>query len=244
MSSDHADFSLVFDPSLGQSSLQAALVWASGLAGCAPTESAPAYLSALLERVRGAGETFLSPERKASVRDMLRHGKYKPAGRAKPSSEYLLAAALAGEGHTGEFPLVNGPVDANNAVSLEWGYPASVFDADKTGPELLLRRGLAGEAYVFNPSGQSIELEDLLVVCRRTEAGSGAVREPVWEPCGNPVKDAMVTKVFEGARNVVAVVYAPAGEEPGRLERCAARFRELLISECGAAEAGYSVIPG
>jgi Uncharacterized conserved protein len=230
MSSTNSPFSLAIDADL---ELRAALVWARGLADCRKTQDPPAYLSELLGRVRAAGDSFLPPERKAAVRDMLRHGKYKPSGRSKPSNEYLLAAALAGEAKLGEFPLVNGPVDANNAVSLEWGYPASVFDADKTGPELLLRRGAAGESYVFNPSGQTIELEDLVVVCRR-EGG-------LWSPCGNPVKDAMATKIFEGAKDAVAVVYAPLSEDPALLERCAGRFAALLADECGAAESGFSL---
>jgi DNA/RNA-binding domain of Phe-tRNA-synthetase-like protein len=231
MSSSASPFSLSIDPSL---ELRAALVWALGLPSCPKSEAPSAYLSALLERVRASGESFLPPERKAAVRNMLRHGKYKPAGRAKPSNEYLLASALAGEGGLGEFPFVNGPVDANNAVSLEWGYPASVFDAAKTGRELYLRRGFPGESYVFNPSGQSIELEDLIVVCRRD---GGA-----WSPCGNPVKDAMATKVFEDARDVVAVVYAPLSEGRTLLESCAERFRSLLESECGAASTGAAII--
>jgi DNA/RNA-binding domain of Phe-tRNA-synthetase-like protein len=229
--------SVSFDDSTGPMRLRVAIVWAFGLPACPRTESVPAYLSELLGRVRAAGEAFLPPERKAAVRDMLRHGKYRPAGRAKPSSEYLLAAALdAADGSAGAFPLVNGPVDANNAVSLEWGYPASVFDLDRTGPELLVRRGLAGEAYVFNPSGQEIDLEDLIVVCRRAACGA-------WEPCGNPVKDAMATKVFEDARNAAAVVYAPAADPPELLAACAERFRDLLRVECGAAEAGTAIFP-
>jgi len=230
--------SLGFDPSLGPGALRAALVWGSGLPGCPRTETAPGFVEDLLGRVRGAGESFLSAERKAAVRNMLRHGKYKPAGRSKPSSEYLLAAALKGE-----FPLVNGPVDVNNAVSLEWGYPASVFDAAKTGDELSLRRGSSGEAYVFNASGQTIDLEDLLCVCRRgdaTESGGS----PEWIPCGNPVKDAMETKVFEDARDIVAVIYAPTSEPREEVDRCAARFAELLRTHCQAAESGYRVVGG
>jgi hypothetical protein len=228
--------SLRIDPSLGSAkvgsaALRAALVWASGLPGCPRTELPAPYLAALLERVREAGEAFLPPSRKGAVRDLLRHGKYKPAGRSKPSSEYLLAAALADE-----FPLVNGPVDANNAVSLEWGYPASIFDLAKTGGELGLRRGLAGESYIFNPSGQTIDLEDLLVVCRRGEGGD--------EPCGNPVKDAMATKVFEDARDVVAVVYAPACEDRALLEACASRFKEILLVDCRARDAGFELLEG
>lgn len=114
-----------------------------------------------------------------------------------------LASAL-----DGSFPMVNGPVDANNAISLEWGYPAD-------------------ESYVFNPSGQEIDLEDLLVACRR--------EGDAWAPCGNPVKDAMTTKVFEAARTIVAIVYAPASD---------GRFRELLEAECGAVETGFAISEG
>lgn len=220
---------LVFDESSGPIAVRIALVWAFDLPGCPRTTTPPAYLSELLARVRAAGESHLAPERKAAVRAMLRHGKYKPAGRAKPSSEYLLSAALENT-----FPLVNGPVDVNNAVSLEYGYPASIFDLDKSGSAFLVRRGRAGESYVFNPSGQSIDLEDLLVVCRRTADGG-------WEACGNPVKDAMATKVFEDARNVGALVYAPLSEPPHILLACAERFKSLLDSECRAPKTGMSV---
>jgi DNA/RNA-binding domain of Phe-tRNA-synthetase-like protein len=220
--------SLQIDPSIGEGKLRVALVWASGLPGCPPTASIPTHLSSLLARVAAEGEAYLPQARKAAVRDMLRHGRYKPAGRSKPSSEYLLASALEGS-----FPLVNGPVDANNAVSLEWGYPASVFDAAKTGSELLLRHGAPGESFVFNASGQEIDLEDLLVVCRR----SGEL----WEPCGNPVKDAMATKVFGEAVEILAVVYAPVTEGREPLEACASRYAELLRGECGAATAGWAI---
>ena len=220
--------SLVFDPSLEPRNMRAALIWASGLPGCPKTVAMPAYVSEVLDRVRAAGEGFLSGERKAAVRGMLRFGKYKPAGRSKPSSEYLLSAALQGD-----FPLVSGPVDVNNAVSLAWGYPASLFDLGLSGPGLLLRRGTAGESYVFNSSGQSIDLEDLLCVCR-SEGG-------IWVPCGNPVKDAMATKIRESTRSLAAVVYAPATEALADVEAAAARFAMLLGSECGAPETGWSV---
>ncbi len=223
-----AILSLQYDPSLDPRKVCAALIWATGLPGCPKTVAAPEHLSALIERVRAAGEGFLSPERKAAVRNMLRFGSYKPAGRSKPSSEYLLSAALEGA-----FPFVNGPVDVNNAVSLEWGYPASIFDLDLCGPALLLRRGLEGEAYIFNPSGQSIDLRDLLCVCRNEESG--------WAPCGNPVKDAMATKTRESTRNVVAVLYAPASESRAEVEAAAAQFAAFLHTDCRAAETGWSI---
>jgi DNA/RNA-binding domain of Phe-tRNA-synthetase-like protein len=222
--------SLCCEPGLEPRRVRAALVWGLGLEGCPKTLSAPDYLNILLKRVQAAGKGFLSAERQAAVRNMLRFGSYKPSGRSKPSSEYLLGAALERA-----FPLVNGPVDVNNAVSLEWGYPASIFDIDRCGLELLLRRGVAGESYIFNPSGQSINLEDLLCVCR-AEAGG-------WKPCGNPVKDAMETKINEKTRGVVAVIYAPMAENLADLESAAKRFAALLQSDCNAAENGWLVKP-
>jgi hypothetical protein len=219
---------LSYDPDLKTQNVRAGLVWGWDMPGCPKTASSPAYLSALLDRVRAAGEGFLSPGRKTSVRGMLRFGSYKPTGRGKPSSEYLLGAALEGS-----FPLVNTSVDANNAVSLEWGFPASIFDMELCGTSLHLRRGVAGESYVFNPSGQVIELKDLLCVCR-AEGND-------WIPCGNPVKDAMATKVRESTRSIAAVIYAPATEPLADLNAAAARFAEILRSDCGAAESGWSV---
>ncbi len=221
---------LSFDAELAAAPLCIALVVGRALPSCPPTERPAPELAALLERVRERGEAWLPEARKKAVRDMLRHGSYKPAGRAKPSSEYLLAAAL-----DGGFPLVNGPVDACNAASLEFGYPASVFDLAKIGEELLLSRGRAGESYVFNPSGQSIDLGDLLLVRRRLGDGS-------LEACGNPVKDAMATKVFEDCRDVAAVVYAPASEPREAVEACAERFAAFLRTFAGARMAGGLVL--
>ncbi len=217
---------LEIDAGPGPGTVRAALVWGLELPGCAPTRAVPAYIAELLGRVRAAGEGFFDPARRAAVRGMLRHGRFKPSGRSKPASEYLLAAALGGD-----FPLVNPAVDANNAVSLESGYPASIFDLELTGPSLCLRRGREGESYVFNPSGQVIGLEDLLCVCRREGER--------WVPCGNPVKDSMATKTRESTRAVVAVIYAPAGESAAHLEAAARRFSSLLAVECGASGAGW-----
>jgi DNA/RNA-binding domain of Phe-tRNA-synthetase-like protein len=160
---------------------------------------------------------------------MLRYGCYKPAGRGKPASEFLLRAALSDS-----FPLVNGPVDVNNAISLASGLPGSIFDADLSGTELLLRRGLPGESYVFNPAGQVIDLEDLIVVCRR-EGES-------WAPCGNPVKDAIATKIRPETQNVVAVLYAPAGESIAFVETWAGRYAELLRAHCQACAVGFKTV--
>ncbi len=222
-------YRLELDATLDPSPVLPALIWAEGIEAPRPTEAAPDFLRQILARVEAQGEESIPAERRARVRRILRHGHYQPSGRGRPASEFLLRAAIEKT-----FPLVNGPVDVNNAISLASGLPGSVFDADLSGPHLLLRRGLPGESYVFNPAGQAIDLEDLLVVCRRAGAG--------WEPCGNAVKDAMATKVRASTRRVVAVLYAPPDEPPESLDAWAGRYVEHLLSYCGAREAGFHVV--
>jgi len=138
------------------------------------------------------------PERvriKGLVRDMLRFGKYKPTGRGKPASEYLEREALEGR-----FPVINPLVDINNVVSLEFLLPLSVFDLEKANAtEFLVRRGRAGESFVFNQALQVISLEDLLVVCKMPED----------EPIGSPVKDSLKTKIGMQTKDALYVIYAP-----------------------------------
>jgi DNA/RNA-binding domain of Phe-tRNA-synthetase-like protein len=204
-------------------------VWAEGIAPPTLTDAVPSFILELVARAQREGDLFVPEEMRRRVRQIFRHGKYKPSGRSKPASEFLLRAAI-----DGSFPLVNGPVDVNNAISLESGLPGSIFDVALSGSHLLLRRGLADEAYVFNPSGQTIDLEDLLVVCRKTPGG--------WEPCGNAVKDSMSTKIRPETRDVVAVLYAPIDEPVEGLETWAAKFAELLSAHCEAERSGFHVV--
>lgn len=223
-----SSYSIELDSTLTPAPVSAALIWGAGIAPPQPTEKPPAFLSAVLAEAERAGVTFVSEEIRSRVRNMLRFGKYRPSGRGKPASEFLLRAAVERA-----FPLINGPVDVNNAISLESGFPGSLFDGEVSGRSLLLRRGRAGEAYVFNPSGQTIDLEDLLLVCRETDSG--------WEPCGNPVKDSMKTKICETTRVVVAVLYSPPDEPIGQVETWASRYAELLAGHCEAEETGFVI---
>lgn len=146
---------------------------------------------------------------RGAVRKLLRHGGYKPSGRGKPASEYLLGAA--GEQALGS---INVAVDLCNAVSLHSGLPISVVDLDlATAP---LRVGIAADdaSYVFNASGQEIRLTGLL--CLHDAAG----------PCANAVKDAQRTKTHAGTRAVLCVVWG-SSELGDRTERALAWYREL-----------------
>jgi DNA/RNA-binding domain of Phe-tRNA-synthetase-like protein len=206
-----------------------ALIWAEGIRPPTTPSDPPTFLEPLLNAAVIKGEEYVPAEVRQRVRKMLRHGKYKPSGRSKPASEFLLRAALSES-----FPLVNEPVDVNNAISLESGFPGSIFDADLSGRHLLIRRGLPDENYVFNPSRQMIDLQDLLLVCRKADAG--------WEPCGNPIKDAMITKISTDTVNIVAVLYAPIDEPVSSVEDWAKRYAVILAEHCGASDSGYQVI--
>jgi DNA/RNA-binding domain of Phe-tRNA-synthetase-like protein len=147
---------------------------------------------------------------RGAVRDMLRYGGYKPTGRGKPASEYLLRAAT-----DGSLAPINAAVDACNAVSLHSGLPISVVDLALAEAPFRVRIAGPGERYVFNASGQEIDLEGL--VCLADRAG----------PCANAVKDAQRTKTSPATRHTVSVVWGCTGYEE-RLTTAVTWYRDLL----------------
>ena len=153
------------------------------------------------------------------VRDLLRHGGYKPTGRGKPASEYLVRAA--GEEKLGS---INLAVDACNAVSLASGLPISVVDLDRAVAPFRIGIAAPDTRYVFNASGQEIDVSGLL--CLFDAEG----------PCANAVKDCQRTKTHAGSTRTLSVVWGCAGHEE-RLERATAWYRQLLEG-AGAETAG------
>jgi len=152
---------------------------------------------------------------RAAVRDLLRHGGYKPTGRGKPSAEYLIRAV--GESALGA---INAAVDACNAVSLHSGLPISVIDLDRARPPLRIGVAPAGARYVFNAGGQEIDLAGLL--CLADAEG----------PCANAVKDSHRTKTTPETTRTLSVVWGTRAL-PGRAVATAAWYRDLL-GEMGA----------
>jgi DNA/RNA-binding domain of Phe-tRNA-synthetase-like protein len=144
-----------------------------------------------------------------AVRALLRHGGFKPTGRSKPASEYLLRAVAEGK-----LTAINPCVDVCNVVSLHSGLPISVVDLDRASPPF--RIGLAQDAaYVFNASGQSIDLGGLL--CLFDASG----------PCANAVKDAQRTKTNEQTLRTLSIVWGTHAL-PGRGEAATTWYRALL----------------
>lgn len=149
------------------------------------------------------------------VRDLLRHGGYKPTGRGKPSSEYLVRAA-----DEGRLASINPAVDAGNLVSLASGLPISVVDLERLTPPLEVGLAKQGTRYVFNPSGQEIDVSGLL--CLFDAEG----------PCANAVKDAQRSKTDGETSTTLSVLWSPASEAKRR-DATLAWYRSLL-EEMGA----------
>ena len=147
---------------------------------------------------------------RAAVRDLLRKAGFKPTGRSKPASEYLLKAA--GDGSLGS---INAAVDACNVASLHSGLPISVVDTDRAVPPYSLGVPALGTSYVFNASGQVIDIGGLVSLF------------DAEGPCAGPVKDSQRTKTHPGTRRTLSIVWGTR-QLPGLAAATAAFYRELL----------------
>ena len=175
----------------------------------------PAPIAALAEP--GTSAPFSPSEMvKTAVRDLLRQGGFKPAGRSKPASEYLVGAVAEGR-----FPRINAGVDACNVASLHGGLPISLVDADRLDGALVIQIAAAGTSYVFNPSGQTIDASGL--VCLFDAQG----------PSGTPVKDAQRTKTHDGTRAALSIVWGTRAL-PERTREVTRWYRELVQTIDGA----------
>jgi DNA/RNA-binding domain of Phe-tRNA-synthetase-like protein len=154
-----------------------------------------------------------------AVRQLLRHGGFKPTGRSKPASEYLLRAV--GEGRLSS---INVAVDACNAASLHSGLPISVVDLDHAREPFRVGVAPAAASYVFNASGQAIDLAGLL--CLFDADG----------PCGSAVKDAQRTKTGPETRRTLSLVWGTVAL-PARAAQTEAWYRTLLQQQGATTEA-------
>ncbi|MEC7946534.1 MAG: hypothetical protein VX265_03140 [Myxococcota bacterium] len=153
-----------------------------------------------------------------AVRALLRHGGFRPAGRSKPASEYLLKAVEKGWLSPGTG--INAAVDALNAVSMHSGLPISVIDLDKAKGPFRLAICPPETAYVFNPAGQQIRMDGLLAL------------HDAQGPCANPVKDSQRTKTHDGTLRTLSIVWGTRAL-PGRT-RAAATWNRALLEALGA----------
>lgn len=148
---------------------------------------------------------------RGAVRDLLRHGGYKPTGRGKPASEYLIRAVSEGT-----LSSINAAVDCCNAVSLHSGLPISVVDLELAKPPFRVGLAPAATQYVFNASGQTIDVEGLL--CLFDADGA----------CANAVKDSQRTKTRPQTTKTLTVIWGTSALS-GRSAKAYAWYRELLL---------------
>jgi hypothetical protein len=185
--------------------------WPSGL-GSVATDS-------VLSHDFASPPADLAPltEGAAAVRDLLRWGGFKPSGRSKPCSEYIAAVYARGD-----FPRINAAVDLTNLAVLHGGLPVSTVDLDRVEGPLRVAIAPPGSSYVFNASGQTIDLGGLL--CLFDAQG----------PCANAVKDAQRAKTTPETRRTLTVVWGTRAL-PGRaaevLRYVIARARSLGAEE-------------
>jgi DNA/RNA-binding domain of Phe-tRNA-synthetase-like protein len=157
-------------------------------------------------------------ELRQAVRAMLRVGGYKPTGRGKPASEYLVRAV-----EEGGLDSINAAVDIANAVSLHSGFPISVVDAGLLTQPLRIDVPVGKQTYVFNRAGHEIDLDGL--ICLFDAAG----------PCANAVKDAQRTKTSESTQTTLSIVWGVAGFED-QLKAAVAWYRDFLATAGADAE--------
>jgi DNA/RNA-binding domain of Phe-tRNA-synthetase-like protein len=169
----------------------------------------PAWVIDLL-RADADAPVQRSEELRSAVRDMLRHGGYKPTGRGKPASEYLVRTA-----EEGGIRSINLVVDVCNIVSLHSGFPISVVDIDLARPPFRIAIASAGTKYIFNTSGQEIDVDGLVCV----HDGEGA--------CANAVKDSQRTKTRPETIRTLSVIWGCAGFEQ-QLDAAYNWYTELL----------------
>lgn len=171
----------------------------------------PEWLCALLKPDAGEALGFTPPDDalRGAVRDLLRKGGFKPTGRSKPASEYLARAAVEPG-----LSSINAIVDLGNALSLHSGLPISVIDLDRATAPFSVRVADAGASYVFNASGQAIELAGLL--CLFDANG----------PCANAVKDAQRTKTDASTRRTLSVIWG-VETHASRVDAALARYKAL-----------------
>jgi DNA/RNA-binding domain of Phe-tRNA-synthetase-like protein len=105
-------------------------------------------------------------------------------------------------------------------VSLHSGLPISVVDVGVLAPPLRIALGGKDDRYVFNASGQEIDLFGL--PCLFDAQG----------PCANAVKDAQRTKTSADTRATLSIVWG-AQALAAHVDAALAAYRELL-SRAGA----------
>ena len=162
-----------------------------------------------LESLAEAQETRL-------VRAMFREWDMDPS-KYRPSSEALLRRVVQGKC----LYRVSNVVDICNVGSIEVGWPFGCYDRSRIRSPIVFRHGAAGESY----EGIGKKMWHL--------EGRPVLADPDG-PFGSPISDSTRSMITESAREILTVIYAPAGAPDASLEKTLARLGDRLTQFAGA----------
>jgi DNA/RNA-binding domain of Phe-tRNA-synthetase-like protein len=162
-------------------------------------------------------ESLADAEAIRAVRAMFREWDMDPS-KYRPSSEALLRRVVQGKG----LYRVSNVVDSGNLGSIEAGWPFGCYDRARIHPPIVFRHGAAGESY------EGIGKKMWHLEGRPVLADSEG-------PFGSPISDSTRTMITETARDVLFVIYAPAGAADASIEMAMARLGERVTQFAQAA---------
>jgi len=160
-----------------------------------------------------------------AVRAMYKKLDFDPS-RYRPASEALVRRVLQ---HKSLY-YVNSAVDASNYCSLKFLVPFGLYDWDKIEEPIVYRRAHDG-SYV-NMGGNQVSTD-----------GKPFLTDQLGV-FGNPTSDSRRTAVSLTTRNLLSVVYAGSGTEPGELSRILEFTGEILTRYNGGIVQASAIISG
>jgi DNA/RNA-binding domain of Phe-tRNA-synthetase-like protein len=150
------------------------------------------------------------------VRAMFREWGMDPS-KYRPSSEALLRRVVQGKG----LYRVSNVVDVGNLGSIETGWPFGCYDRSRIQQPIEFRHGVAGESY------EGIGKQTWHLQGRPLLADSQG-------PFGSPISDSTRSMIRESAKDILIVLYVPAGAVDASLEVALKRVIERLTLFAGA----------
>jgi DNA/RNA-binding domain of Phe-tRNA-synthetase-like protein len=149
------------------------------------------------------------------VRAMFREWGMDPS-KYRPSSEALLRRVVQGKG----LYRVSNVVDIGNLGSIETGWPFGCYDRSRIQPPLEFRHGASGESYE-GIGKQTWHLQGRPLLA------------DFQGPFGSPISDSTRSMITQSARDILVVMYVPAGAADTSLEAAIKRLIERLTQFAG-----------
>ncbi len=158
-----------------------------------------------------------------AVRAMFREWDMDPS-KYRPSSEALLRRVVQGKG----LYRVSNAVDVCNLGSIQTGWSFGCYDRARIRAPIALRHGTAGETY--EGIGKKMWHLD----------GRPVLADPDG-PFGSPISDSTRSMITESARDILVVIYAPAGGPDSTLEEAMTKMGERFTQFAGASAVRTSI---